>query len=142
MSESRPSAIYYYSSKNHLEKDIGNAGYDLRSTIECAMKSHSRSLIPTGIFLSMPINIYAHIHPRSGLALKGIDVSAGIVDSSYRGELKVVLVNNSDTDFHISVGDRIAQLIFHPLYMDIPVWVERLEESFRGSNGFGSSGMQ
>ena len=121
-------------------KDKGNAGYDLHSLVDLFVLAHSRELIPTGLFLEMPENVYAQIHPRSGLSLNGYDIGAGVIDLSFRGQIQVVFINNSNTTHVIHRGDRIAQLIFHPLVMDIPIDVSNLSETTRGSNGFGSSG--
>ena len=131
-----------YCSNIPLTKNNGDAAFDLRSITDCIIQPWSRSLIPTGLRLSMPTNIYAQIHPRSGLALRGIDVGAGVIDSSYRDQIKVVLINNSDGPFHVSVGDRIAQLIFHPLAIVELHLVDQLDNTERGLRGFGSSGIQ
>jgi dUTP pyrophosphatase len=135
-------SVCYRSLNYPLTKNSGDAGYDIRSSIEYTLQARSRSLIPTGLFLSMPQSVYAQIHPRSGLSIRGIDIGAGILDSCFRGELKILLINNSQLDFHISVGDRVAQLILHPLYTGSVVRVEHLDDSERGSKGFGSSGLQ
>lgn len=81
------------------------------------------------------------VAPRSGLAAKhSIDVGAGVIDADYRGEVKVILFNLSDTDFAVKEGDRIAQLIIERIYTPDVVVVEKLEESVRGAGGFGSTG--
>jgi dUTP pyrophosphatase len=103
----------------------------------------TRSLIKTGIAIEIPEGFYGRIAPRSGLALKhGIDVLAGVIDSSYRGEIGVVLFNtDQNQSFSIKAGDRIAQLIIERHY-NFP-WVRRtsLGDSNRSNNGFGSSGI-
>jgi dUTP pyrophosphatase len=123
-----------------LEKRNEDAGFDVRSTITTVIPPHSRMLIPIGLRLSMTPDMYCQIHPRSGLATRGIDIGAGVIDSGYRNEIKVVLINNSNEDFTVGTRDRIAQIIFHPLITDIPMRVSQLDETDRGIKGFGSSG--
>nr|CAD2175557.1 unnamed protein product [Meloidogyne enterolobii] len=99
-------------------------------------------LVPTGIQIALPEGCYGRIAPRSGLASKNfIDVGAGVIDPDYRGELKVLLFNFSDADFKISVGDRIAQLVCTPFVKPALVEVTNLDETDRGDNGFGSTGI-
>ncbi len=123
----------------------GSAGVDLVAAIEdfIIIKPMERILVPTGIALEMQMGIEAQIRPRSGLAYKyGITVlnSPGTIDSDYRGEIKVLLINLGQEDFKISKGDRIAQMIFAEyLIPDIGV-VEVLGKSSRGVGGFGSTG--
>ena len=86
-----------------------SAGYDLHALEDCIVKSKNKALISTGLSMSIPIGFYGRVAPRSGLACKNfIDVGAGVVDSDYRGEVKVLLFNFSDEDFEIKEGDRIA----------------------------------
>jgi len=123
----------------------GDAGFDLRSNVSVELAPCSRTLISTGIRLSMPEGLCALVLPRSGLALKhGITLmnSPGLIDSGYRGEIKVILYN-SDTQNHflISKGDRVAQILFLS-YPDIEfVTSEYLTSSERGTGGFGHSGL-
>lgn len=121
------------------------AGMDLRASIneEIILKPLQRQLIPTGLFIELPIGYEAQIRPRSGLAYKhGISIvnSPGTIDADYRGELKVLLVNLSDTDFKIVNGDRIAQVIVAK--HETVQWqaVEALEETDRGEGGYGHTG--
>ncbi|MDO8999591.1 MAG: dUTP diphosphatase [Bacteroidota bacterium] len=121
------------------------AGLDLKANISEAiiLKPLQRQLIPTGLFIELPNSFEAQIRPRSGLAFKnGITVlnSPGTIDADYRGEIKVLLVNLSDTDFAINDGERIAQMVIakHEQISWEPV--STLEESDRGSGGFGSTG--
>lgn len=103
------------------------------------MKPIHRKLVGTGISISFESG-YARIASRSGLSLKGIDVVAGVVDSSYRGELKVCLVNNSTHRYvQIMRGDKIAQLIFEQASVPEIVYSQDLENSTRGADGFGST---
>ena len=117
------------------------AGADLCSAESCVVPSKGKCLISTGLQIELPKGYYGRVAPRSGLASKFfIDVGAGVIDEDYRGELKVLLFNFSDTEFKIKVGDRIAQLICerytHPLLCE----VSSLDETKRGTGGFGSTG--
>lgn len=121
------------------------AGMDLRASIteEIVLKPLQRQLIPTGLFMELPVGFEAQIRPRSGLAYKhGISIvnSPGTIDADYRGELKVLLVNLSDTDFKIANGDRIAQMVVAK--HETVQWqaVEALEETARGEGGYGHTG--
>ncbi len=123
----------------------GSAGMDVRANLEIAItiKPLERVLIPTGIFIQLPIGYEAQIRPRSGLAYKyGITVlnSPGTIDSDYIGEIKILLVNLSQENFVIESGERIAQMIIAP-YTKID-WevVEILSATERGEGGFGSTG--
>ncbi len=119
-----------------------DAGGDLASVENMVIPAGQRALISTGIAIeNNNPNTYFQIAPRSGLAVKyGIDVFAGIVDQNYTGEIKVVLFNSGDKDYKINIGDRIAQII--QVHISIPEfeWVEELNITERGSNGFGSTG--
>ncbi|CAK5074594.1 unnamed protein product [Meloidogyne enterolobii] len=120
----------------------GAAGADLHSAEECVVPAKGKYLVPTGIQIALPEGCYGRIAPRSGLASKNfIDVGAGVIDPDYRGELKVLLFNFSDADFKISVGDRIAQLVCTPFIKPELVEVTNLDETDRGDNGFGSTGI-
>ena len=118
-----------------------SAGYDIYSVKEYKIPPLSRELISTDLYLSIPKGYYGRIAPRSGLAVKyGIDVLAGVVDSDYTGEIKVVLFNtDKNNEFSIKSGDKIAQLIIEP-YLNVcfnPV--KELSKTKRGSGGFGST---
>ena len=97
--------------------------------------------VPTGIKIKLPAGTYGRIAPRSGLSLKGIDVAAGVVDRDFRGEVKVVLVNNRSTSFTIAQGDRIAQLVLERIATADVEIVETVDETSRGTQGFGSTGV-
>ncbi|MDQ8004281.1 MAG: dUTP diphosphatase [Pedobacter sp.] len=121
------------------------AGMDLRANIEeqIIIKPLQRSLIPTGLFIELPIGYEAQIRPRSGLAYKhGVTVlnSPGTIDADYRGELKVLLVNLSDTDFVVNNGERIAQMVIAK--HETVVWetTEELSNTDRGAGGYGHTG--
>jgi dUTP pyrophosphatase len=123
------------------------AGMDLKANIDSpvVLKPLQRVLIPTGLFIELPVSFEAQIRPRSGIAFKnGITVlnSPGTIDADYRGELKVLLVNLSDTDFVINDGERIAQIIFARHEQIEWCAVEILEDSDRGAGGFGSTGVK
>lgn len=121
-----------------------DAGYDLHSCEEVAIAPGERKLISTGIRMALDEGFYGRISPRSGLASKGKDIGGGIIDSGYRGEIKVILINHSEDHFHVHKGDRIAQIIIQrhesPKFQEIPLHAQ-LPESSRGAQGFGSSGM-
>jgi dUTP pyrophosphatase len=127
-----------------------SAGMDLRANLPettrdagMIIAAGNRALIPTGLSIAIPAGYEAQIRPRSGLALKqGISVpnSPGTIDADYRGPLGVILINHGDTDFHITHGDRIAQIIFAPVIQATWVAVDELDESTRGAGGFGSTG--
>lgn len=118
------------------------AGMDLTSVIDTIVYPGTRAIIATGLSCMPPKNTYLRIAPRSGLAAKnGIDVLAGVVDSDYRGELKVILQNMGDEPFHITSGDRIAQAILE-CYVSADIEeVDTLDETDRGVSGFGSTGI-
>jgi dUTP pyrophosphatase len=126
---------------------IASAGMDLRANIELpiTLKPLERIIVKTGIFIELPIGYEAQVRPRSGLAFKkGITVlnSPGTVDADYRGEVGVILVNLSSDDFVIEDGERIAQIVIAKHEQADWVEVEKLEESERGSGGFGSTGVK
>lgn len=121
------------------------AGMDMRAFIETeiTIKPLQRVLVPTGLFIELPIGFEAQIRPRSGLAYKhGISIvnSPGTIDADYRGETKVLLVNLSDTDFVVNNGDRIAQMVIAK--HETIAWntVEELSDTARGAGGYGHTG--
>jgi dUTP pyrophosphatase len=118
------------------------AGYDLSSAKDLIIPAHGKALVPTDIAISIPYGTYARIAPRSSLAWKNhIDVGAGIVDFDFRGNVGVVLFNHSNDDFIIKKQDRIAQLILEKIEVDAELEVvDDLEDTERGSSGFGSTG--
>jgi len=121
------------------------AGMDLRAAItaEITLKPLQRLLVPTGLFIELPVGYEAQIRPRSGLAYKhGISIvnSPGTIDADYRGEIKVLLVNLSDTDFKIVNGDRIAQMVVAKYETVSWQAVEELGETARGEGGYGHTG--
>jgi dUTP pyrophosphatase len=121
-----------------------DAGADLRSIDTVVIPPLSRALINTGLSLEIPHGFYGRIAPRSGLAVKnGIDVLAGVIDSSYRGAIGVVLYNtDKEKEFIVNAGDRIAQIIFEQHWNFKLIEVTELTNSERSINGFGSSGIK
>ena len=119
-----------------------DAGLDLYANNRCKINVLERSLVTTGIAIEIPSGYVARIAPRSGLAFKyGVDVLAGVIDSSYRGEIKIILINHGDDNFYVEPGDKIAQLLIQPVELWNPVEVDKLTETSRGANGFGSTGI-
>jgi len=123
----------------------GSVGMDLHALLDAPIiiRRWERSLVPTGVFLAIPPLVEGHIRPRSGLAFRnGITTLSGTIDFDFRGELKVNLINLGEEDFLISSGDRIAQIVFSPiLRFEFPPPVGNLDETDRGSGGFGSTGV-
>jgi dUTP pyrophosphatase len=126
---------------NLQQRADGNAGFDLYATEEGSIAPNERMMVPVGICTSFSPEYYMRVAPRSGLAVKsGINVLAGVIDSSYRGEWKVILHNTSTNYFHFEIGDRIAQAIPEKISTEEFTFVERLNETERGAGGFGSTG--
>lgn len=131
----------------HYASD-GAAGMDLRAATPEAeaveLAPGERRMIPTGIAIALPEGFEAQVRPRSGLAARhGITClnSPGTVDSDYRGEINVILINHGQEPFRIARGDRIAQLVVAPVARAVWRAAEDLEETARGAAGFGSSGV-
>jgi dUTP pyrophosphatase len=123
----------------------GAAGMDVVSAEDVTLPSMGRHAVATGLALAIPEGFEVQVRPRSGLALKhGITLpnTPGTIDSDYRGELKVILLNQGTETFEIKRGDRIAQLILAPVQIGRMVEVEELDETVRGANGFGSTGIR
>jgi dUTP pyrophosphatase len=123
-----------------------SAGMDLRADVIEPVKiaPMERKLIPTGLFIELPDGFEAQIRPRSGLALKhGISIlnSPGTIDADYRGELKILLINLSNTDFEIGNGDRIAQMVISRHEQVNWEEVNILTETIRGAGGYGHTGL-
>lgn len=122
-----------------------SAGLDLRASLEqpITLKPLERVLVPTGLFIELPIGFEAQVRPRSGMAFKhGIGVlnSPGTIDADYRGEIKVILVNLSNEAFSIEDGERIAQMVIARHEQAEWIEVKELNSSERGTGGFGSTG--
>lgn len=123
----------------------GSAGMDLRANIEDAITlgSLERTLIPTGLFIELPVGYEAQIRPRSGLAVKkGLSLpnTPGTIDSDYRGEIKVILINLSKETQTIESGERVAQMVIAKYEQATWEEVEVLSDTKRGAGGFGSTG--
>ena len=118
------------------------AGWDLYADENCQISFGERKLVSTGIALAIDPDKVGLIWPRSGIAAKcGIDTGAGVIDSDYRGEVKVLLFNHGNVPFRINRSDRIAQLLIVPAYdQSIVAAYEFAEKTARGENGFGSTG--
>ncbi len=134
-------------SQNPLPKyqTVGSAGMDLMAnlTSPIVLKSMERKVIPTGLFIELPIGYEAQVRPRSGLAIKnGITClnSPGTIDADYRGEVGVILINLSLEDFSIHHGDRIAQLVIAKHEVAQFIEVNELSSTERGTGGMGSTG--
>ena len=124
---------------------IGAAGMDVRANLSSTVyvSPGERMLVPTGLYLEIPVGLECQVRPRSGLALKkGITVlnTPGTIDSDYRGEVGVILMNLSNENFTIEPNDRIAQLVFCPVIQVTFIETDALESSDRGTGGFGSTG--
>ncbi|HHY91287.1 MAG TPA: dUTP diphosphatase [Clostridiales bacterium] len=123
----------------------GSSGMDLRANLtqEIVLKPGQRALVPTGLFIELPEGFEAQVRARSGLALKygiGIVNGIGTIDSDYRGEIKIPLINWGDEDFVIRHNDRIAQLVICRYEKVLWEQVETLQETERGEGGFGHTG--
>jgi len=124
----------------------GSAGMDLRANLEekFTLNPFERSVVPTGLFIELPQGYEAQIRPRSGLSLKtGLSIpnSPGTIDSDYRGEIKVIVANLSNEAVEIHPGDRIAQMIIAKYERAEWVEVDNIENTERGTGGFGSTGV-
>ena len=124
----------------------GSAGMDLRANLTepVTLKAGERKLIPTGLFIALPQGYEAQIRPRSGLALKkgiGLLNSPGTIDSDYRGEIGVILINLSQEDFVVEDGERIAQMVIARYEQAEWNVVDTLDETERGAGGFGHTGI-
>jgi dUTP pyrophosphatase len=124
------------------------AGMDLRAAVPedapLTLKPGARELVPTGFAMAIPTGFEAQIRPRSGLALKhGLSLvnAPGTIDSDYRGEIKIILINQGDEDFEISRGMRIAQMVIAPVLQIAIEPVTSLDDTARGAGGFGSTGV-
>ena len=119
----------------------GDAGADITASQKITIPPWDRSLVSTGVRLEIPEGCVGLIWPRSGLAVKkGIDCGAGVIDSHYRGEVKVLLFNHSDTEFQIEPGDRIAQILIQKVERVEFLPAEQLNKTARNDAGFGSTG--
>lgn len=135
-----------YSHNAPVYKTKEAAGADIKAELDqdITISPLQRVVIPTGIYLEIPSGYEAQVRPRSGLAAKnGITVlnTPGTIDSDYRGEVKVILINLSDENFIVKNGDRIAQMIIAPVIQGDFIKADELLDSDRGAGGFGSTGV-
>ncbi len=124
----------------------GASGFDLRADIESSIEipAGSRMVVPTGLAMAVPVGFEVQVRPRSGLAARhGVTVlnSPGTIDSDYRGEVMVILINLGDSAFRVNRGDRIAQAVIAPSIRAIISEAGDLDETARGAGGFGSTGI-
>lgn len=120
-----------------------DAAFDLRSRIDITLPVGNSTLVPTGVFIELPVNYEAQVRPRSGLALKHnltLTNSPGTVDAGYRGEVGVIMFNHGPEEFVIKRGDRIAQMVIAELPQVELDLCDALSSSTRGEGGFGSTG--
>ncbi len=136
-------------SGNDLPKyeTAASAGMDLKASLEkpVVLSPLERALIPTGLYIELPTGYEAQVRPRSGLAIKhGITVlnTPGTIDADYRGEIKVIIINLSDSPYEINDGERIAQMIIASHVQADLIQVDKLNETSRGAGGFGHTGHQ
>ena len=125
----------------------GAAGMDLRAALGegevITLEPGAKAMVPTGLAMALPVGYEAQVRPRSGLAAKhSVTVlnSPGTIDSDYRGEVKVILINHGSSLFKIERGERIAQMVIAPVTQGVWTHVEELSETARGAGGFGSTG--
>ena len=122
----------------------GDAGFDLRSAIDLTLGPGERAMIPTGVAVAIPEGFAGLVQPRSGLAARhglGLVNAPGLIDSGYRGEIKVIAINLDPSEpFKVARGDKIAQLVFYPVPETTLREVRELPGSDRGEGGFGSTG--
>jgi dUTP pyrophosphatase len=122
-------------------KSAGAAGYDLSACEAAVVLPGGWALVDTGVAIAVPPGTYGRIAPRSGLAVRGISVGAGVVDADYRGPVKVLLFNHSTSDpLAVEPGDRIAQLVLEAIVVPEVEVLQELPVAERGSSGFGSTG--
>ena len=119
---------------------VGDAGLDLFSSIDLVLESGEVKPVSTGIKMAVPQGYVGLVWDKSGISLKGGHRLAGVVDSGYRGEVKVVMINLSDTPFVVEKGMKIAQMLIQPVENVDVTEVDELEDSTRGEDGFGSTG--
>ena len=122
---------------------LGDAGYDVYAVEEYVLMPMERALIETGLHLEIPLGYVGLVKDRSSVASAGLHTMAGVIDASYRGEVKVLMINLSDAPYTVSTGQKIAQLVVMPIYaqsVDVVDTLDDLTETARGTGGFGSTG--
>jgi dUTP pyrophosphatase len=146
MGSTEPSVFCAGSEATPEYQSEGAAGADIRALLpaDLLLKPGERAVVPTGLHLEIPPGYEGQVRPRSGLAARhGVTVlnAPGTIDSDYRGEVKVILVNFGEADFRIRTGDRIAQIVFSPVVRVSFRRKETIDDTRRGSGGFGSTGV-
>lgn len=130
-----------YKAPYELKKDKGDQGWDIRANIDTVLNPSETKLIDTGLYFEFRDGLYADVRARSGISSKGVLCHTGLVDSDYRGEIKVCMTNLSKTPYVIKKGDRIAQLVFGKEVLVEPIKADEIDtDTSRGDKGFGSSG--
>lgn len=120
---------------------VAAAGLDIYSIEELTIPPGQRCLARTGLAVAIPVGYYGRLAPRSGLATKqGLDTLAGVIDADYRGEIGCLLYNAGDEPIHLPAESKICQLIIEKIITPNPVWADEINETDRGSGGFGSTG--
>lgn len=134
--------IYTTEEYKLTKKNDYDAGLDICASEDVIIEPGTRDVVSTGIRVAIPSGYVGLLWSRSGLSANhGIEVGAGCIDSTYRGEVRVVLYNHSGVTFFVNKGDRIAQLLTVPVMLSPYVKVESLDETTRGEGGFGSTGV-
>ena len=118
---------------------FSSAGLDLYTNEDGVLKPGDRKLISTGVSCEFPSNTYGRIAPRSSLALKGLEIGAGVIDGDYTGIIKILMINNGKNNYVYNSGERVAQLIVEE-YRHITPYLSNISITDRGSGGFGSTG--
>ena len=121
-----------------VQVNDSHAGWDLYSACDCVLLPNSRLLVPTDIAISIPRGCYGRVAPRSGLAVRhGIDIGAGVIDSDFRGNVFVLMINSASTEFRVDKGMRIAQLIIEKYQICYMKLDDKLSDTSRGASGVG-----
>ncbi|WP_175417968.1 dUTP diphosphatase [Marinitoga sp. 1138] len=137
-------SLYYENNMvKPFKKHWTDAGYDIRSKIDIEIKPMQRAIIPTGLTMKIPYKHVGIIKERSSFAAKGIVVTGGVIDSEYRGEVRVIMLNLGEETLKINAGDRIAQILIVPVLLHAEILLGKAEEDTeRGTKGFGSTGVR
>ncbi len=131
--------------KTPILEHEGDAGFDLYAFEDVTLKPFERKLIATGLMIALPQNMEAQVRPKSGLALNhGVTLlnTPGTIDSSYRGEIKVLMINLGDKKFVVKKNTKIAQIVFNEIKRPKIIEVKELDDTSRGTGGFGSTGLE
>ena len=121
---------------------LGSAGWDLHAVDGLTVDPGCSALVGTGLAMELPVGTYGRLTSRSSMMVKGVNVGPGVVDRDFRGEIKVLVMNGSDQSYVINPGDRVAQMVIEKVYEGELKTVRDLGESYRGSGGFGSTGVR